>query len=102
MFAARLFQINEIVTLASGVAVVASYLWMKRHVPAYRPAHLNSPGPLLGLVQAYRESERPETEKSRVVTIFQAALTIFLICAVISFAAGFVAALRGPAKLAHF
>jgi hypothetical protein len=102
MLAARLFEWNEILTLASGLVVVASYVWMKLHVPSYRLAHLNSPGPLLGLVQAYRQSPRPEAEKSFVATVFQAALVVFLLCAVISFAAGFVAAVRGPAKLIQF
>jgi hypothetical protein len=96
MQAARLFEFNEILTLASGVLVAASYLWMKLKVPNYRLAHLNSPRPLLGLVEAYKQSPRPDTEKSFVATIFQTALVIFLFCALISFAAGFVAAVRGP------
>jgi hypothetical protein len=102
MQAARLFEFNEILTLASGLVVLVSYLWMKLKVPNYRLAHLNSPGPLLGLVQAYKQSPRPEAEKSCVATLFQAALVIFLFCALISFAAGFVAAVRGPAKLIQF
>jgi hypothetical protein len=101
MQAVRLFHINEILTLVSGVIVVASYLWMKSHVPGYRLEHLNSPGPLLGLVKAYQQSPRPVGEKSWVVNIFQAALTVFLLCAVISFAAGFVAAVRGPSGVTH-
>ncbi len=95
----RLFEFNEIATLASGLVLVASYGWMKLKVPNYRLAHLNSPKPLLGLVEAYRQSPRPETEKAWVSRVFQAALTVFLFCAVISFAAGFIAAVRGPAKL---
>ncbi len=102
MQAARLFEFNEILTLASGLVVLASYLWMKSKVPNYRFAHLNSPRPLLGLVDAYKQSPRPDAEKSWVTTAFQTALVIFLICAVISFAAGFAAAVRGPAKLIQF
>jgi hypothetical protein len=102
MQVARLFRFNEIATLASGLVLVASYLWMKLKVPDYRFAHLNSPGPLLGLVEAYRQSPRPEAEKTWVSGVFRAALAVFLFCAVISFAAGFVAAVRGPAKLIEF
>jgi hypothetical protein len=102
MHVSRLFEFNEIATLASGLVLVASYLWMKLKVPDYRLAHLNSPGPLLGLVEAYRQSPRPEAEKAWVSRVFRAALAVFLFCAVISFAAGFVAAVRGPSKLIHF
>jgi uncharacterized membrane protein HdeD (DUF308 family) len=102
MFSGKLFAFNEIVTLMSGVVAAASYLWMKRHAPDYKLAHLNSPGPILGLVEAYRQSARPEAEKSRVVTIFHTALVVFLVCGVISFVAGFIAALRGPTKMIHF
>jgi hypothetical protein len=102
MQVARLFKFNEIATLASGVVLVASYLWMKLKVPDYRLAHLNSPQPLLGLVDAYRQSARPEAEKSWVSGVFRAALAVFLFCGVISFAAGFVAAVRGPSKLVQF
>jgi len=98
MQAPRLFEFNELLTLASGLVVLASYLWMKSKVPNYRFAHLNSPRPLLDLVQAYKESPRPAPEKSWVAAVFQTALVIFLACAVISFAVGFVAAVRGPAR----
>jgi hypothetical protein len=98
----RLFEFNEIATLASGVVLVASYAWMKLKVPNYRLAHLNSPGPLLGLVEAYRQSPRPEAEKTWVSRVFRAALAVFLFCAVISFAAGFAAAVRGPSKFIPF
>ena len=63
MQVARLFEFNEIATLASGLVLVASYLWMKWKVPDYRFAHLNSPRPMLGLVEAYRQSPRPEGGK---------------------------------------
>jgi hypothetical protein len=99
MLAAKLFEANEIITLASGLAVFAAYLWMKLKVPDYRPAHFNSPLPLLGLVQAYRESARPEPEKTFVSKVFEVALAVFLLCAVISFVAGFKAAVRGPSSL---
>jgi hypothetical protein len=102
MQVARLFHFNEIATLASGLVLVASYAWMKLKVPDYRFANLNSPRPLLGLVEAYRQSPRPEAEKTWVSGVFRAALAVFLFCAVISFAAGFVAALRGPSKLIQF
>lgn len=98
----RLFEFNEIATLASGVVLAASYGWMKLKVPEYRFAHLKSPKPLLGLVDAYRHSPRPEAEKAWVARVFRAALAVFLFCAVISFAAGFVAAVRGPSKLIQF
>jgi hypothetical protein len=98
----RLFRFNEIATLASGLMLVASYAWMKLKVPDYRFAHLRSPAPLLGLVEAYRQSTRSEAEKIWVSGVFRAALAVFLICAVISFAAGFVAAVRGPSKLIQF
>ncbi len=93
-----LFEVNEILTMASGIVAAASWLWMKIKVPEYRLAHLRSPGPFLGIVQAYRDSERPKLEKTWVSNLFQAALTIFLVCAVISFIAGFKAAVRGPAS----
>ena len=99
---ARLFHFNEIATLASGLVLVASYAWMRLKVPDYRFAHLNSPRPLLGLVEAYRQSPRPEAEKNWVSGVFRAALAVFLFSAVISFAAGFVAAVRGPSKLIQF
>jgi hypothetical protein len=102
MHVPRLFQFNEIATLASGLVVVLSYGWMKLKVPDYRFAHLKSPAPLLGLVDAYRQSPRPEAEKAWVSRVFRAALAVFLFCAVVSFAAGFVAAVRGPAKLLQF
>ena len=102
MQVARLFYFNEIATLASGVVLVSSYLWMKWKAPDYRLAHLNSPAPLLGLVDAYRQSPRPEAEKAWVSRVFRAALAVFLFCAVISFAAGFVAAVRGPSKPIQF
>ncbi len=98
----RLFEFNEIATLASGLVVVASYGWMKLKVPSYRLAHLNSPAPILGLVNAYQQSPRPEAEKVWVSRVFRAALAVFLFCAVISFAAGFVAAVRGPSRLIQF
>jgi hypothetical protein len=98
----RLFECNEIATLASGVVVAATYGWMKWKVPGYRLAHLNSPAPLLGLVDAYRQSPRPEAEKAWVSRAFRAALAVFLFCAIVSFAAGFVAAVRGPSKLIQF
>jgi hypothetical protein len=75
---------------------------MKWKAPDYRLDHLNSPAPLLGLVDAYRQSPRPEAEKAWVSRVFRAALAVFLFCAVISFAAGFVAAVRGPSKLVQF
>ncbi len=99
MHAAKLFQLNEILTLASGLVLMACYLWMKLKVPGYRLEHLNSPAPLLGLVQAYRQSQRPKTETSCVATVFRIALAVFLVSAVVSFAVGFQAAVRGPAKL---
>jgi len=102
MYTAGLFELNEILTLASGALLFLSYLWMKLKVPDYRLAHLNSPGALLGIVHAYRQSVRPEAEKAWVSGIFRGALTVFLITAVISFAAGFVAAVRGPSKPIHF
>jgi hypothetical protein len=98
MLAAKLFEANEIMTLASGILVFASYLWMKLKVPDYRLAHFNSPLPLLGLVQAYRESTRPDAEKAWVSKVFEIALVVFLFCAAISFWAGFRAAVRGPAR----
>ncbi len=98
----QLFELNEIATLMSGLVLVASYGWMKLKVPNYRLAHLNSPGPLLGLVEAYRQSPRPETEKAWVSRVFGAALAVFLFCAVISFATGFAAGVRGPSKLLQF
>jgi hypothetical protein len=102
MRAARLFELNEIATLVSGVSLVASYLWMKWKIPSYKLAHLRSPGPMLGLVQAYRQSPRPEREKHWITTAFQVALIVFLVSAVISFGAGFIAAVRGPEKLLQF
>jgi hypothetical protein len=93
MHVPRLFQFNEIATLASGLVVVLSYGWMKLKVPDYRFAHLKSPAP---------QSPRPEAEKAWVSRVFRAALAVFLFCAVVSFAAGFVAAVRGPAKLLQF
>lgn len=99
MQAAKLFEVNEILTLASGLILAVSWIWMKRKVPTYRLEHLNSPGPLLGLVEAYRQSARSETEKSWVTLAFRIALTIFLFGAITSFAVGFVAAVRGPARL---
>ena len=42
---------------------------------------------------------RPSTEKSCVTTLFRIALVVFLVSAIVSFAAGFQAAVRGPAKL---
>jgi len=99
MLAAKLFELNEVVTLASGICVVASYCRMKWKVPDYKLAHLKSPGPLLGLVQAYRQSPAAaNTEKTWVSRIFRAALAVFLVSAVISFGAGFAAAVRGPAN----
>ena len=102
MLAAKLFELNEIVTLASGISVVAAYCWMKWRVPNYRLAHLKSPGPLLGLVHAYRQSPATDAEKTWVAAIFRAALAVFIVSAVISFAAGFVAAVRGPSKVIQF
>jgi hypothetical protein len=102
MHVPRLFEFNDIATLASGLVVVLSYGWMKWKVPNYRFAHLKSPAPLLGLVDAYQQSSRPEAEKAWVTRVFRAALAVFLFCAVISFAAGFVAAVRGPSKLIEF
>jgi hypothetical protein len=98
----RLFELNEIATLASGLMVVLSYGWMKWKVPDYRLVHLKSPAPLLGLVDAYLHSPRPEAEKAWVSRVFRAALAVFLFCALISFAAGFVAAVRGPSKPIQF
>jgi hypothetical protein len=98
----RLFEFNEIATLASGLVVMATYSWMKWKVPDYRFAHLDSPAPLLGLVDAYRQSPRSEAEKAWISRTFRAASAVFLFCAVVSFAAGFVAAVRGPAKLIQF
>ena len=102
MQTAKLFDINEIVTLASGISAAASYCWMKWRVPDYKLAHLKSPGPFLGLVAAYRRSPAADTEKIWVPAIFRVALAVFIVSAVISFAAGFVAAIRGPAKLIQF
>ena len=104
MHVSRLFEFNEIATLASGLVLVASYLWMKLKVPDYRLAHLNSPGPLLGLVEAYRQSQRPEAEKDLGCSILPGSPgRISLSCAIISFAVGFVAAIRGPSvKLIQF
>jgi hypothetical protein len=99
MPSAKLFEVNEVLTLASGLVLVLSYLWMKLKVPGYRLEHLRSPAPLLGLVAAYGSSGRPEAEKFWVTTIFRAAMVVFLGTAVISFAAGFVAAVRGPGKM---
>jgi len=96
MLGRKLFEANEILTMASGVLAAASWLWMKWKVPEYRLVHLRSPGPLLGIVDAYRASPRPETEKTWVSTLFRLSLTLFLFCAIVSFAAGFVAAVRGP------
>ena len=99
MQVAKLFEVNEILVLVSGLILVASWIWMKRKVPTYRLEHLTSPGPLLGLAQAYRQSARRETEKLWVTAAFRVALAVFLVSAIMSFAAGFVAAVRGPAKL---
>jgi ABC-type spermidine/putrescine transport system permease subunit I len=96
MSPAQIFECNEVLTLASGIVAAATYLWMKWRVPEYRTVHLNSLGPLLGIVEAYRNSGRPSTEKSAISATFRVALSVFLVCAVISFAAGFVAAVRGP------
>jgi hypothetical protein len=98
MHPSRLFEFNEIATLVSGLVMALSYGWMKWKVPDYRLAHLRSPAPLWGLLSAYRQSPRSESEKVWVSRLFRAALTVFLFCAVISFAAGFVAAVRGPSK----
>jgi len=102
MQGSKLFELNEIVTLASGISVVASYCWMRWRVPDYKVAHLKSPGPLLGLVHAYRQSLVGDAEKAGVSAIFRIALAVFLVSAVISFGAGFVAAVRGPTKLIQF
>ena len=102
MLAAKLFELNEIVTLASGISAAVSYGWMKWKVPGYKIAHLRSPEPFLGLVDAYRQSTVAETEKAWVSTVFRAALLVFLVSAIISFTAGFLAAIRGPAKPIQF
>jgi hypothetical protein len=96
MLAAKLFALNEILTFTSGLLAAASWLWMKWKVPEYRLAHLRSPGPLLGIVEAYQASARPVAEKAWVCAVFRLAVTVFLFCAIVSFAAGFVAAVRGP------